>query len=234
LAEELPMNTEKRELETTPLISKRRQESRQSLHDDSFELSEKAKANEFPAISSYLVLALAELPTFIIVIQGSDQLCSLVGIKRYQVILGCLVVVTSILNHFDEGEKLVTFRETGNARQVPEDWLYVNLEMKAGSHVGILLGLLAGVFGFIMSELDIWFSIAVSISTAAATFLSRLCKVFCMLLYQKQNPTHSQRIIWTRAVMAGCQDFICCLVILQLTRVLFTLRPIQTAEDDLC
>lgn len=60
-------------------------------------------------IASLLVLTMAELPTFIIIIQGSEQLCSLLGMKRYQVVLASLVVVTSILNHFGKFVYSVVF-----------------------------------------------------------------------------------------------------------------------------
>jgi len=110
LAEELTMDIDdcEHDVETAPLISARREERsqpppgpRNSFHADSCDSREKSTPNDLRAcIASLLVLAMAELPTFIIIIQGSEQLCSLLGMKRYQVVLASLVVVTSILNHF--------------------------------------------------------------------------------------------------------------------------------------
>ena len=52
-------------------------------------------------LSPSLILIIAELPSFIAIAWGNDQVCSLLGMKKFQIVLASLVM-TSILNHAGE------------------------------------------------------------------------------------------------------------------------------------
>ena len=52
-------------------------------------------------LSPSLILIIAELPSFIVIAWGNDQVCSLLGMKKFQIVLASLVM-TSILNHGGE------------------------------------------------------------------------------------------------------------------------------------
>ncbi|KAL7531475.1 hypothetical protein ACHAXR_007282, partial [Thalassiosira sp. AJA248-18] len=85
------------DIESAPLLSLKREERSLSDHFDS---REKATSNEpTPKLIPLLALIMAELPTFVLIVQGSEQLRSLLGVKRYQIVLASLVMVTSILNY---------------------------------------------------------------------------------------------------------------------------------------
>jgi hypothetical protein len=43
-----------------------------------------------------LVLIITEIPAFVVTMKGGASLCSVVGMKRYQIIVASLVVMTSI------------------------------------------------------------------------------------------------------------------------------------------
>jgi hypothetical protein len=52
-------------------------------------------------LSPSLILIIAELPSFIVIARGNDPVCSLLGMKKFQIVLASLVM-TSILNHGGE------------------------------------------------------------------------------------------------------------------------------------
>jgi len=154
--------------------------------------------------------------------------------KRYNIVTTSLIVVTSIMNHYGGEEKVVTSRQSGNDTLV-RDWAScISLHLKAGSVVDILLGVLVGFIGFIMSDLDIWFGVALSFATAVGTIISRTFKVSLMWVFQRLDLSHSHRSLWTVPVAVGCQDFIRCLMILQVTWALVSVRPIHITDDDVC
>jgi hypothetical protein len=67
------------DIETTPLLSSRRDGRPHSRSDDCF-------------------LVISEIPAFIIIAGGNEQLLSVVGLKKLQMVLAS-IVMTSILNH---------------------------------------------------------------------------------------------------------------------------------------
>jgi len=121
-AEELTMNIGicETDNETAPLIPVMHQDRDRSppvpqSSYDADESREKLKPHEPRAfIASLLLFAIAEVPTFIIIIQGREQIFSLLGMKRYNIVITSLIVVTSIMNHYGREEKVVAFRQSGN------------------------------------------------------------------------------------------------------------------------
>ena len=90
------------------------------------------------------------------------------------------------------------------------DWPYVLDELQEG----ILLGVFIGLLSFVLSNLDIWFSVVVLLSTALATIISSLCKLcFAWMLRKLINPSQIERFSWIEVpIMTGFQDCIRCLV----------------------
>ena len=112
------------------------------------------------------------------------------------------------------------------------DWSSVCAELQTGTLLGILLGFVVGLIGSILCHFDIWFGTVTFFSTAAAVVMSRLCKYCLMWGVQKMNSDLRERM-WIGPVLAGCQDFVACLVILQVTRVLLSFWPLDTDDDNL-
>ena len=97
-----------------------------------------------------------------------------------------------------------------NSEQLITDWPYFLGELQKGFFLGVFIGLLS----FVLSNLDIWFSVVVLLSTALATIISRLCKLcFAWMLRKLMNTCHIQRFSWIEVpIMTGLQDCIRCLV----------------------
>jgi len=115
------------------------------------------------------------------------------------------------------------------------DWAScISLDLKTGSFVDILLGVLVGFIGFIMSDLDIWFGIALSFAAAIGTIILRTFKISFLWVFERLDLSHSHRSLWTVPVAVDCQDFIRCLIILQVTWALISVRPIYINDDDVC
>ena len=118
--------------------------------------------------------------------------------------------------------------ETGSNRQL-FDQKYIGSILKEGFIIGMSLGVIIGFVGFLLSHNDFWFGIAIALSIAAATIMSKASKLFLSWMTQKVNPSQ-RRLMWAEQVLIGCQDFICCLTILEMTHLLSTVWHMNGSE----
>jgi hypothetical protein len=90
------------DIETTPLLSSRRDGRPHSRSDDCFLSPDGLNTSRGKsAMTSWrpsFVLVISEIPAFIIIAGGNEQLLSVVGLKKLQMVLAS-IVMTSILNH---------------------------------------------------------------------------------------------------------------------------------------
>ena len=121
--------------------------------------------------------------------------------------------------------------ETGSNRQL-FDQKYIGSILKEGFIIGMSLGFIIGFVGFLLRYNDFWFGIAIVLSIAAATIVSKACNLLLTWMTQKLSPSQS-RLVWAEQVLMGCQDFVCCLTILEMTHLLSTVWLMNGGDDDI-
>jgi len=92
-------------------------------------------------------------------------------------------------------------------------------ELQTGCIGGIIIGVFIGLNDFMTSDTDLWFCTVISLSIAAATIVSRLFKFFALWILHNHDNNLAE------FVMAGCHDFIICLVLKLVTYSLYSIWP---------
>jgi len=155
----------------------------------------------------------AEIPHFIVITRGNNLLCPIVGVKRYQIILSAMIILTSTFSQF-------------RSDVTKADWPLNRSHLKEIATIGIFIG----IVGLMMGGLDITFALGMTFSVAIAIAVARLCAYFVVKFLKSCKSDELREV-----VVIACGDFIRSFMLLSVSYVIFNfVAPLVIEEEDMC
>lgn len=100
------------------------------------------------------------------------------------------------------------------------------------SCIGLAISFLFGLIGFLCSGLDVVFGIVMACSIFTSFITSCVCGFLFLWFSRKFIPSDKEK--WAIPLAAAFQDVIRCIVLLQVSRVLFSMTGSVVIDGDVC
>ncbi|OEU10628.1 hypothetical protein FRACYDRAFT_247170 [Fragilariopsis cylindrus CCMP1102] len=189
----------------------------------------------FPERSFALIVTLIfELPTLFMISGGSDQLCALIGRRRYTILISLLPITSAISGNVGLQASTLTTRAISH-HQVRKDnfksWLLK--EMGAAVYIGVGMGLVVGTMAFVMGHqsfafaLTIFFAQFIGILTAG--FTGTLAPLLFTFIFERDSGK------WGGPLETAVQDVVGSFAMIVISyRIMTFFGPYDIDANDMC
>jgi Mg/Co/Ni transporter MgtE len=180
------------------------------------------------------VTLLLELPTLFIISGGSDQLCSLIGRRRYQLLVAFLPLTSAISGNVGLQASTLTTRAVSHLHVTKHSYCpWLLTEVGTAGYQGLGMGAVSGIFAYVASGQDFAFGITIFlaqfISILTAGFTGTLAPLIFTFLFQRDSGQ------WGGPLETAIQDIVGSFAMVVLSyHVLNWLGPHDIHESDVC
>jgi cation transporter-like permease len=180
------------------------------------------------------VTLIFELPTLFLISGGSDQLCDLIGHRRYLILISLLPITSAISGNVGLQASTLTTRAISH-HQVRKDnfkfWLLK--EMGAALYIGVGMGLVVGTMAFVMGHqsfafgLTIFFAQFIGILTAG--FTGTLAPLLFTFIFERDSGK------WGGPLETAVQDVVGSFAMIVISyRIMTFFGPYDIDASDMC
>ena len=180
------------------------------------------------------VTLLLELPTLFIISGGSDQLCSLIGRRRYQLLVAFLPLTSAISGNVGLQASTLTTRAVSHLHVTKHSYcLWLMTEVGTAAYQGLGMGAVSGIFAYAASGHDYAFGLTIFlaqfISILTAGFTGTIAPLIFTFLFQRDSGQ------WGGPLETAIQDIVGSFAIIGLSyKILNWLGPHDIDESDVC
>jgi cation transporter-like permease len=180
------------------------------------------------------VTLIFELPTLFLISGGSDQLCALIGHRRYTILISLLPITSAISGNVGLQASTLTTRAISH-HQVRKDnfksWLLK--EMGAALYIGVGMGLVVGTMAYVMGHqsfafgLTIFFAQFIGILTAG--FTGTLAPLLFTFIFERDSGK------WGGPLETAVQDVVGSFAMIVISyRIMTFFGPYDIDANDMC
>lgn len=142
---------------------------------------QRAYPERFMALALTLIL---EIPVLLMISGGSDELCLLIGRRRYQLLIGFLPLTSAISGNVGLQASTLTTRAISHRHVTTKEfWPWLKLEVSAAAYLGLGMGLLLGTIAFVSSMYDMAFGITIFVAQVLSIVTAGLTGTLAPLMF---------------------------------------------------
>jgi hypothetical protein len=131
-----------------------------------------------------MVTLLVEIPVLLMVSGGSDRLCSVIGRKKYQLMMGFLPLSSAISGNCGLQASTLTTRAISHDHVTLDNYAsWLRAEVGAALFLGLGMGFVLGTCAFFMSGLDIVFALTIFMAQFVSVVTAGLTGTLAPLLF---------------------------------------------------
>jgi len=222
---------DERAQEMTPLLSSIRTfgENISPFNETNGQVKEEGSIDYTVKMYPIIIQLVAELPAIMFVLEYGTVLCTLVGMRRYQMIIASLVVLISIFTQYNH-QSFCMYQDSicGNLRQTSSRRI-----LSKQTFVFVSIGCLFGVIACVCTGFDFLFGGITACSIFVALVSSSICGF--VLAWAIGFINHGAKVELVIPIFAASQDVIRCIVFFQFSHLLSSaVGPMGIEVDDIC
>mmetsp|Transcript_34266 Transcript_34266/g.74345 ORF Transcript_34266/g.74345 Transcript_34266/m.74345 type:complete len:362 (-) Transcript_34266:289-1374(-) len=210
-------------------------EDRRAGNDAERYLAQTMFHRAFPERSLALfVTLLLELPTLFIISGGSDQLCSLIGRRRYQLLVAFLPLTSAISGNVGLQASTLTTRAVSHLHVTKHSYCtWLLAEVGTAGYQGLGMGSVSGIFAYVASGRDFAFGITIFMAQFVSILTAGLTGTLAPLIFT--FIFHRDSGQWGGPLETAIQDIVGSFAMVVLSyHVLHWLGPHDIHESDVC
>jgi cation transporter-like permease len=163
--------------------------------DDESEIEEETNESEFYRKSTpferavpermfaLIITLILEIPVLLMVSGGSDELCQLIGRRKYQLLIGFLPLTSAISGNVGLQSSTLTTRAISHAHVTVKDyWIWLSDEVSAALYLGVGMGFTLGLISFGASR-DWAFSVTIFVAQILSIVTAGLTGTLAPLMF---------------------------------------------------
>ena len=192
-------------------------------------------ARAFPErFIALLVTLVVEIPVLFMISGGSDRLCSLIGRRRYELMMAFLPLSSAISGNCGLQASTLTTRAISHEQVTVENFReWFTAEVGAATHLALGMGIVLGACGFVMSGYDIAFGVTIFvaqfISLVTAGFTGTMAPLIFTFIFHRDSGK------WGGPLETAIQDIVGSFAMVVVSfHILLMLGPHQIASTDVC
>jgi len=192
-------------------------------------------ARAFPErLLALIVTLIVEIPVLLMVSGGSDRLCSLLGRKRYQLMMGFLPLSSAISGNCGLQASTLTTRAISHEHVTLKNYsAWLRTEVGAAAILGLGMGSVLGTLGFILSGMDLPFGLTIFtaqfISILTAGLTGTLAPLIFTFIFRRDAGK------WGGPLETAIQDIVGSFTMVVMSyRLLLLFSPMEVDPSDLC
>lgn len=133
------------------------------------------------ALSLTMVL---EIPVLLMISGGSDELCQLIGRRRYQLLVGFLPLTSAISGNVGLQASTLTTRAISHSHVTIGDfWQWVASEIGAAAYLGFGMGFLLGMLAYTASNYDLAFGVTIMVAQVLSVVTAGLTGTLAPIMF---------------------------------------------------
>lgn len=192
-------------------------------------------ARAFPErFIALLVTLIVEIPVLFMISGGSDRLCSLIGRRRYELMMAFLPLSSAISGNCGLQASTLTTRAISHEQVTVENFReWFNAEVGAATYLALGMGLVLGACGYVMSGFDVAFGVTIFvaqfISLVTAGFTGTMAPLIFTFIFHRDSGK------WGGPLETAIQDIVGSFAMVVVSfHILLMLGPHQIAPTDVC
>ena len=127
---------------------------------------------------------LLEIPVLLVITGGGDELCQLVGRRKYNLLIGILPLTSAISGNVGLQASTLTTRAISHYHVTHQSYLpWLAKEVGAAVYLGFGMGLVLGTMAFVSSGYDIPLAATVAIAQFISVVTAGITGTFAPLLF---------------------------------------------------
>lgn len=191
-------------------------------------------ARAFPErFLALLVTLLVEIPVLLMVSGGSDRLCSLIGRKRYQLIMGFLPLSSAISGNCGLQASTLTTRAISHEHVTLANYAaWLRVEIGAAVFLGLAMGLTLGTCSFMMSGMDFAFGLTIFVAQFVSVVTAGLTGTLAPLIFTFIFRRDAGK--WGGPLETAIQDIVGSFAMVIMSYHLLVLFSIEIDPTDVC
>jgi Mg/Co/Ni transporter MgtE len=180
------------------------------------------------------VTLIFEIPVLLMISGGSDSLCSLVGRRRYQLLVSFLPLTSAISGNVGLQSSTLTTRAISHDHIQSQSFMtWFAAELGVAAYLGTSMGILLGLIAFVASGMDYAFGITIFIAQFISMLTAGCTGTLAPLIFTFIFKQDSGK--WGGPLETAIQDIVgsfAMIVISYHVLLFFGVEPID--EDDYC
>jgi cation transporter-like permease len=211
------------------------EDDEEESHDSEKYQRSKLVARAFPERQiALMVTLLVEIPVLLMVSGGSDRLCSVIGRKKYQLMMGFLPLSCAISGNCGLQASTLTIRAITYDHVTLDNYAsWLRAEVGAALVLGLNMGFVLGTCAFFMSGLDIVFALAIFMAHLVSAVASGLTGTLAPLVFTFIFRRDSGK--WCGPLETAIQDIVGSFAMVVMSYQLLVLfGPRELDPSDVC
>ncbi|ACI65628.1 predicted protein [Phaeodactylum tricornutum CCAP 1055/1] len=142
-------------------------------------------ARAFPErLMALIVTLILEIPVLLMISGGSDNLCFLIGRRRYHLLVGFIPLTSAISGNVGLQSSTLTTRAISHFHVTESSFIpWLMREIGAAACLGCGMGIIMGIIAFIASEMDLAFGVTIFIAQIISILTAGLTGTLAPLLF---------------------------------------------------
>mmetsp|Transcript_13756 Transcript_13756/g.40238 ORF Transcript_13756/g.40238 Transcript_13756/m.40238 type:complete len:247 (+) Transcript_13756:2534-3274(+) len=185
-------------------------------------------------LTALLVTLVVEIPVLFMISGGSDRLCSLIGRRRYQLMMAFLPLSSAISGNCGLQASTLTTRAISHLHVTKSSYRrWLMNELGAAFHLGISMGAVLGIIAFYAGGLDAAFGVTIAVAQFVSVVTAGLTGTFAPLVFTFIFHRDSGK--WSGPLETAIQDVVGSFAMVIMSYHLLTwLGPADVSTDDYC
>uniref|UniRef100_A0A7R9VGZ5 SLC41A/MgtE integral membrane domain-containing protein n=1 Tax=Pseudictyota dubia TaxID=2749911 RepID=A0A7R9VGZ5_9STRA len=185
-------------------------------------------------LTALLVTLVVEIPVLFMISGGSDKLCSLIGRRRYQLMMAFLPLSSAISGNCGLQSSTLTTRAISHlhvTRGSYRRWLLS--ELGAAFHLGLSMGAVLGIIAYYAGGLDAAFGFTIAASQFVSVLTAGLTGTLAPLVFTFIFHRDSGK--WAGPLETAIQDIVGSFAMVVMSyHLLLWLGPAEVSTEDYC
>lgn len=180
------------------------------------------------------VTLVLEIPVLFAIFGGSDQLCSVLGRSKYQLLIGLFPMCTALSGNVGLQSSSCTIRAVTSGFVSQETFgKWILQETSASLYLGVAIGTVVGAIAFWLSGFHFTFALTImvaqSTSILSAGLTGTLAPFVSTYLFDRKGQG------WEGPLVTAIQDLIGALTLVTIScKILSLLGPMEVDPNDSC
>ena len=183
-----------------------------------------------------LVTLMFEIPVLMMITGGSEQLCGLIGRRRYSLMMGFIPLTSAISGNVGLQASTLTTRAISHSHVTSRYGSYINwflIEIGVAGYLGLAMGTILGCIAFIITEYDYIFSITIFIANVLSLITAGITGTFAPILFSFVFKRDSGK--WGGPLETAIQDIVGSFAMVYISyKIISFLGPVDIDEWDMC
>lgn len=193
------------------------------------------RARAFPErFIALLVTLIVEIPVLFMISGGSDRLCSLIGRRRYELMMAFLPLSSAISGNCGLQASTLTTRAISHEQVTVQNFKeWFAAEVGAATYLAVGMGAVLGACGYVMSGYDVAFGVTIFIaqfiSLVTAGFTGTMAPLIFTFIFHRDSGK------WGGPLETAIQDIVGSFAMVVVSyHILLFFGPHQISPTDLC